>query len=645
MKNITLILILALTLGGKVVSAQSQRLVFLEEFTQASCPPCASYNPGFNTLMNTNASKATSLKLQTSWPGTDPMNAQNAGEVQTRVTYYGVSGVPDVYLDGVAKSQSTTQANIDADYAVPSPFSIDLKYWFNGANDSVFVNCEITCTQNVTLTTPRVRIAMEEKTITFSSPPGTNGEKDFYNVMRKMYPDAAGTALAGAWTNGQKKTLSFKGKIPTYVYKKTEIAFVAWIQDDAGKSVKQSAFSPSPSAPLALPPVADFLTGATSSCDGIFKFMDQSALFPTSWAWDFGDGGTSSAQNPTHKYNTAGTFAVKLTAANANGNNSVTKAGYVTVTLSGTAPGGVGDNICSFGVANLSASTSGSGTLNWYDQAGAMVHTGTTYAPNIVGTTDFWVAEMTANAQKSEGAATNAIGAGTTYTAAATQGLVFDVQKSCILESVMVYASSAGNRTIEVLDAGGNVVKTGSFNIPNGQSTVNVNFALDAGTGYTIRPSISSNLYRNTAGGVYPYNASSVVKITGNTAGGTSAAYYYFFYDWKVRQNPCASPSVKVSGTDTCTSTGIYELNVTNSLAVSPNPSNGVFNTSFNTATAGNYTVKISNTLGQVVYEEALSNFSGKYSKEINIESFGKGVYMLSISDSRNEDVKKVITY
>jgi PKD repeat protein len=643
MKKITLLVAVALSSG--FIFGQSQRLVLVEEYTQASCPPCAAQNPALNSLLQANLTKATSIKYQTDWPGTDPMNAQNPAEVSTRVSYYGVTGVPECHQDGAAgvSPSGITQSGINTEYAVASPFSMVLKHWFNAANDSIFVYCEATCSQNVTMTTPKLRIGLVEKTITFTSPPGTNGEMVFENVMRKMYPDASGTSMATTWTTGQKKTVSFKAKIPTYIYDKTELALVAWIQDDGNKNVKQAGYDPSPSTPLALPPVADFLAGATTSCDGIIKFQDQSAMFPKTWLWDFGDGGASSAQNPTHKYNASGTYSVQLTAGNANGTNSVTKTGYITITLSGNAPTGVSDNICSNGVANLSATPSGSGALNWYNAAGAMVHTGTTYAPTIVGTTDFWVAEMTANTVKSEGAATNAIGAGTTYSAQATQGLIFDVLKPCTLQSVVCYASSAGNRTIQVVDGGGNVLQSATVNIPNGTSTVTLNFALDPGTGYVIKPStLGCNLYRNTAGGVYPYNVSGVVKITGNTA--SQAAYYYFFYDWKVLQNPCASPSVKVSGIDTCTSTGIHELAVTNSLAVNPNPSNGAFTTSFN-ATAGNYLVKISNTLGQVVYEEALNNFSGTYSKEINIASFGKGVYLLNISNGKNEDVKKIITF
>ena len=647
MKKITSIVffIVAIFSGGSVFG-QSQRLVLAEEFTQASCPPCASANPAFNTLLQANTTKITSIKYQTSWPGVDPMNAQTAAEVQTRVTYYAVSGVPDAHQDGGAGGapSSITQSTINTEYAVPSPFTIVLKHWFNTANDSIYINCDVTCSQNVTMTTPRLRIAMVEKTITFASPPGTNGEKVFENVMRKMYPNANGTVLTTAWTNGQKRTVSFKAKIPSYIYDKNQIGVVAWIQDDAGQNVKQAGFSPSPSTPVTLPPAAEFMADLLTPCDGIVNFQDLSGLFPKSWLWDFGDGTTSTLQNPTHKYSTNGSFAVKLTVTNAYGNNSTTKAGYVTLSLAGSTPTGTSKDFCSNGVVNLSATPSGSGTLNWYNAAGAMVHTGNTYSPNLVGTTDFWVSEMTANAVKTDGAADNTMGAGASYTAQATQGLNFDVLKPCTLQSVVCYASTAGNRTIQVLDGGGNIIQTATVNIPSGTSTVNLNFALPAGTGFTLQPStLGCNLYRNTAGGSYPYNASGVVKITGNTA--ANNAYYYFFYNWKVQQNPCASPSVKVSGIDTCNSTGIYDVTAINSLAVYPNPSNGIFTTSFNTVNPGNYTVKVINTLGQAVYSEVLNNFSGTYSKEINISSFGKGVYMLNISDAKNEDVKKVITY
>src|SRR5689334_7819656 len=95
------------TLIGLFISSMSlfasQRLVMVEEFTNASCPPCAAQNPGFNALLDANPTKVVALKYQTNWPGVDPMNAQTQSlGVGTRVTYYGVTGVPHGVVDGVA---------------------------------------------------------------------------------------------------------------------------------------------------------------------------------------------------------------------------------------------------------------------------------------------------------------------------------------------------------------------------------------------------------------------------------------------------------------------------------------------------------------------------------------------------------------
>jgi PKD repeat protein len=68
-------------------------------------------------------------------------------------------------------------------------------------------------------------------------------------------------------------------------------------------------------------PVADFT--ADTACEGTptqFTDLSISNSSPiTTWAWAFGDGGTSAVQNPVYTYTTAGTFAVTLTVTNAAG--------------------------------------------------------------------------------------------------------------------------------------------------------------------------------------------------------------------------------------------------------------------------------------------------------------------------------------
>jgi PKD repeat protein len=88
-----------------------------------------------------------------------------------------------------------------------------------------------------------------------------------------------------------------------------------------------------PSAPP--PPAADFSADATSGTAPLtVHFTDRSTGSPTSWAWDFDNNGTadSTARNPTHAYNAAGTYSVKLTVTNAGGNDSEEKGSYITVT-------------------------------------------------------------------------------------------------------------------------------------------------------------------------------------------------------------------------------------------------------------------------------------------------------------------------
>ncbi len=62
------------------------------------------------------------------------------------------------------------------------------------------------------------------------------------------------------------------------------------------------------------------------------QFTDASTGTPASWAWTFGDGGTSTLQSPSHTFN-PGTWTVSLTVTNAQGTNTLTKTGYVVASI------------------------------------------------------------------------------------------------------------------------------------------------------------------------------------------------------------------------------------------------------------------------------------------------------------------------
>jgi hypothetical protein len=93
------------------------------------------------------------------------------------------------------------------------------------------------------------------------------------------------------------------------------------------------------------------------------------------------------------------------------------------------------------------------------------------------------------------------------------------------------------------------------------------------------------------------------------------------------------------------TSVGITDLSNPNGLLIYPNPNDGNFNIRFHSSSATNFTVEIVNSLGQLIFKDELKNFSGEYNKKMSVVEYGQGIYTISLTNSKNETVKKVVVY
>jgi len=104
-----------------------------------------------------------------------------------------------------------------------------------------------------------------------------------------------------------------------------------WIFDPTSDGYKGYLDNIRTGPSLPPPPVSDF-SGSPLSGAVPFNvvFTDSSTNTPTSWAWAFGDTGTSTEQSPTHSYTTAGVYTVELVATNAGGSDTETKTDYIT---------------------------------------------------------------------------------------------------------------------------------------------------------------------------------------------------------------------------------------------------------------------------------------------------------------------------
>lgn len=243
MKNQLLLLLL---LAFSVLSyAQADRRVMVEEATNASCGPCASQNPAFDALLQQNSNIVTVLKYHSSWPGYDPMYNHNKGENDARVGYYGINSVPRAIVGGVFNGapSGVTQSMLNSYAATPSPFDeIDIYQQLSDNQDSLFVFMRIRAAQNISEVGLRGMCAVVEKQINFASPPGSNGEKNFLDVMKKMLPGASGTQLQSNWQAGEYNIIAQAWELEN-VYDINQLGVVGFVQNSNSKAIHQSGIS------------------------------------------------------------------------------------------------------------------------------------------------------------------------------------------------------------------------------------------------------------------------------------------------------------------------------------------------------------------------------------------------------------------
>jgi hypothetical protein len=334
--------------------SQIQRISLFEEFTGECCGPCAQQNPSITKLVLANQSPARKVLLLRymgtygAVPGAGSLYQDNPTEVASRASYYSVPFGPYGRLNGIVlppdgHAGDLSQKIIDSAYAVNAPFSIAANHVLNNAADSIFVTIKSTAVQAFNPTgVLKLQCALIEEYIQFDKPPGTNGEKEFEFTMRKMLPSASGTTMtAGAWTNGQIQTIVLKAKIPTYIKDKTQIAIVAFIQDDGNKKIMNAAYSevvPLPVVDTYVKDVTNGVVGCVSSISPVVTIKNSGAPTITSAVIDYSvDGGSIQTYNFSGNL-ASGTFAnVSLPSVN------ITNPGTHSITATVKLPNGQAD--------------------------------------------------------------------------------------------------------------------------------------------------------------------------------------------------------------------------------------------------------------------------------------------------------------
>ncbi|MBS1636523.1 MAG: T9SS type A sorting domain-containing protein [Bacteroidetes bacterium] len=259
-------------------------------------------------------------------------------------------------------------------------------------------------------------------------------------------------------------------------------------------------------------PVASFSTASSSACSGTaVQLTDLSTNTPTTWAWSTTPAGgtfaaSATAQNPTVTFAAAGTYTVKLVAANATGSNTATQVITVnaTPTVSATSA-----TVCSGQTATVTAS--GATTYAW--------NTGATTAALSVSPSATTVYTVTGTSAGCAKTATTSITVKTTPTVAVTSASVCQGSSATITASgatTYSWSTSATTASISVTPTASTVYTvTGTTNGCTNTSTSSVTV--------TPLPSVSASSSTICSGQTATVTATGASTYAWNT-GATTAA-------------------------------------------------------------------------------------------------------------------------
>ncbi|MCB9231490.1 MAG: PKD domain-containing protein [Bacteroidia bacterium] len=379
-------------------------------------------------------------------------------------------------------------------------------------------------------------------------------------------------------------------------------------------------------------------------------FTDQSTNSPTSWQWSFGDGSTSSLQNPTHTYSATGTYNVCLVATSSCGSNTSCQ----TVVITCTAPQ------AAFGFTT-SVST-------------------VTFADQSTGTPTTWTWSFGDGGTSTQQNPVHSYTSAGSYVVCLQAGDACGTTSNCQTVTVTCPAptssfSFAGNGLTLSFTDGSTNATTWSWNFGDGSSTSSQQNPTHTYTSfgtYTVCQTVSNGCISSTTcktvvvtcvnpQASFTYTASGpVVNFTNTSTGGNT--YVWDFGDGSTATqaspshtyattgtfNVCLSANTTDCGSNTNCQTVLavgIEEEVSSLVKVYPNPATHQINLEYAVSSGGELTLNIYSATGQQLLNRSLGN-NPEGQIQLPLHDFANGIYLVRLSNgseswTRRIDVRK----
>ncbi len=249
----------------------ADRVVLLELFTGAECPPCVAADVAFDALLESfEPTELIALQYHLHIPGPDPLTNSYS---ERRSRYYGVRGTPSTYFNGRAQAggggpMSASKAKYDQYRAIIEPIlynkkQADITLDVGRAGDDVVrIAASARIPEGTDAKKPVLRLFLVERTIRY---PGGNKVRFHHNVVRYMPGGANGYPMADGevdvteevsieavrdelnkYLQQARQRMQFRHGLPPLEL--DDLAVVAIVQDDETKEVLHAVWAEVPPA-------------------------------------------------------------------------------------------------------------------------------------------------------------------------------------------------------------------------------------------------------------------------------------------------------------------------------------------------------------------------------------------------------------
>jgi len=219
------------------------KIVQIEDFANVSCTPCLISNKILESLSRFSdiSNQIRVIKFPTNFPSpVDPMYLTAKEFCDYRMNFYRILFAPTIIVDGTLRPVPTDSNQIRN--AVQQRLQTESDFWISDSsevmNNGLLINLNIK-TKNINrpdLENLILRIVIVEKEIEFTTPPGSNGETKFYDVVRTILPSNDGFKLSEI--KGQK-SFSLENFIDS-TWNLQNLRAITFIQDINTKEIIQS---------------------------------------------------------------------------------------------------------------------------------------------------------------------------------------------------------------------------------------------------------------------------------------------------------------------------------------------------------------------------------------------------------------------